>query len=218
MPFLQIRAVANSAPELFSVANVSISIQDSNEFAPFFPFPVYTVVVNSPEVTQIGDTISQVRAVDYDANGLTGLTYAVVGPYADRFVADTYGQIRLRRVFDVINDAQYEYNVTIMADDEQGRSGFASLIVYLNMTAALPMRAAPFTCLLDAAISELDRDGDNWTLTPPLYAQARSPYAVRYALAESQPALGDSLVINENSGQITLRAPLNQFILNNYDR
>ena len=83
---LKIKATSRSS-NLFSYANVTLFIQDYNEFSPLFEKPYYSVVLNKPEEYKMGDIIMNIRASDADGDGIgNDLVYRVIGPNKDRYV------------------------------------------------------------------------------------------------------------------------------------
>jgi hypothetical protein len=80
----QLRATSKSSKNLISYAKLNIFIKDYNEFTPIFQYPTYTTILNNPESFQKDEIILQVKAIDFDNNGLIDLSYSINGPHKDR--------------------------------------------------------------------------------------------------------------------------------------
>ena len=84
---LVVRATSRSARNLISFTNLTLHVQDSNEFSPYFNSSLQEIILNEPENYVIGDAIYKLKAYDIDGDGLGhDLVYKVVGPFNDQLV------------------------------------------------------------------------------------------------------------------------------------
>ena len=208
---------------MISYANLTLWIKDSNEYAPFFEKSLYTVVLNDPEKLKPFDLLIQLKAQDEDGDRTCdALTYSIVGPFQKKFEINKFGELRLKSRFDLVTPGAGKkyYNLTVAVTDEGGLSNVANVLLYLNTTLLyMPKGAAAsatFSCVNNGARSELDRY-DKRIFVPSLFTQANSEYMLSYRLAQSTPRIAD-LDVNQLTGEVFLRSPLNQTILKNYDK
>lgn len=85
-----------------------------------------------------------------------------------RFYIDINGQVRLFKNFNLVQDENTFYNVTILVTDSGGLSGFTSLMVYLNITSDIALKHSQFQCSYTGFRSDLDQT-DLMTLKPKLF-------------------------------------------------
>ena len=78
----QVKATKEST-NLISYANLTIYVNDFNEFAPIFAKSLYTKVLNNPENYQIGNIITTVSATDLDGSDKT-LVYSIDGWHQEK--------------------------------------------------------------------------------------------------------------------------------------
>lgn len=202
---------------LFSYANVTILLQDLNEYSPFFDKLIVTKIINDPENLNPGDLIITLNANDQDSNDKkNGLVYNLIGAHQHKFTIDSFGQLRLFKKFDFKKDPLTIYNITVVAYDQGGLSNLTHLILYLNVSSFWNVDKSNFFCSTSCSRAELSLI-DFKTLQPELYIPINSAFKLKYFISESYPRL-DQLSIDSSSGRIFLKTSLNSTILNSYSR
>lgn len=149
--------------------NITIYLIDRNQHTPYFPYRVYSVILNiDSENKRLDNELIQVQAFDDDPN--ENITYSIIGEDNNRrFTIDSLGRLFLARYFDFTSDeTDFMYNITIMAMDKAGHSNFTSVVVNLSVTLPLRLRKNLFECAMSAFRSELNQF-DMRTLNPPLF-------------------------------------------------
>lgn len=171
-------------------------------------------MINLDEHYKTNNYIFQLEAVDLDQD--EQLEYKILGKYAQMFSIDQMGKVFLAKNFDFNTDesTSFTYNLTVMVSDQAGRTNFTSLILNLNSTLPIYFRnSGTFECTLNYPRSELS-PVDRKTLQPPLFITANSKFPVQYKLLDSLPYL-DQLEVDQYSGQVSFRSPLNSSMLEN---
>lgn len=226
---------------MISYANLTIHVTNANEFPPRFDRKEYHLVLNEPEkLHPLKDVLVQVSAYDPDDIRFlneddsfnfyeespsvitSSINYMIVGPYQRKFQINKQGEIRLATRFNFLDpySIRSHYNLTIAAVDSGGLSELASVIIFLNTTfpANLIPQQASNTLLTCSGLarSELNRF-DRQTIVPGLFINVNSEHTLQYQIAQSEPFLNE-LAINENTGEIYFKSPLNSKLLNTFDK
>ncbi|GAB6027814.1 hypothetical protein CHUAL_002044 [Chamberlinius hualienensis] len=116
---LLIQVSDSGNPQLSSVANVFVLVEDVNDQIPQFTQPIYKEVVF--ETSPIGLSVTNVQAVDKDSDDITNLTYSFEIP---KFINKSFipfaidnetGVVTVERQLDFAE--QNVYNVTVLVTD-----------------------------------------------------------------------------------------------------
>ena len=196
---LKVYAKDSGSPPLIGQCEIKILIGDRNDNRPRFEKSTYAFSLE--ENNTLNHIIGSVRAIDNDLNA--HVTYRLVSNFQNRFfISPQDGAIMLTSKLDFERDSN-KYNLTIIAEDEDGNFDTAHAIINLRdindnepkITWPLPHRdilEIPSNGLRGDLIGQLqaeDRDGGN---------NGR----IKYNIEENR---GFSLVeINELNGELRL--------------
>lgn len=188
---------------------------DPNEHSPYFPHSTYSVVLNVDENFRLDNELVQLQAYDDDGPN-ENITYSIVGESRSKFVIDSMGRVFAAKYFDFASDDTFMHNVTVMAMDKAGHSNFTNLIVNLNITLPLALRQhSIFECAVSNGLRSELNGYDRRSLSPRLVIGVHSAAKLFYIIEKSMPSVSE-LVIDEQTGVITLNQPLNYSISQNY--
>ena len=128
--------------EFTGTSTVRIEVINISEFDPMFENSTYEVSVNEDEPT--GSTILTVKAIDKDNSQLE---YALSGSGSEMFyINPVTGAISINMTLDFETTTHYSFLVVANeVDADAGRSGFASVMIYVNdVNDNAPVFAQPF--------------------------------------------------------------------------
>ena len=133
------------------------------------------------------------------------------------FTTDSSGQVCLAKRFFLMLDTYPSYNLTIMATDQGGLSGFTNLIIYINKTSLVKYESTfNFECAIIGVKSELNQKNLK-TLEPRLFVAANSMYSLKYFLYDTVPNVS-KIEVDQNTGEIFLSSPLDLYFVSTHKR
>ncbi|EPY88984.1 cadherin-related family member 1-like protein [Camelus ferus] len=130
----EIEAIISISDGLNLVAEkVTILVTDANDEAPRFIQEPYVVQV--PEDTPAGSSITKVRAVDRDTGSGGSVTYFLKNPHASKFAVDRHsGVLRLQAGATLDYEKARAHFITVVAKDGGGRLRGADVVFSATTT------------------------------------------------------------------------------------
>ncbi|XP_066533752.1 protocadherin-16 [Hoplias malabaricus] len=198
---LTIVASDRGIPQQSSSVPVLISVMDTNDNAPAFSRPEYSVVLN--EGTETGKEILRLSALDPDSTPNGEVQYSISsGDESELFSLDQWtGALRLRRSLD--NEWQSTHTLIVQATDGQGHFALAPVTVEVkDINDNRPF--FPLNTLM-ASIRENRPQNTLVTMLHAIDHDAGSFGHLRYYMVDKSGNGKESFVINQTSGEVRTR-------------